>query len=43
MQDTIYHVHTEMRQSLASEAEQDSLSLTWSQTPKTGFLVTRFI
>ena len=25
---------------LASEAEQPGLSLTWSQTPKTGFLVT---
>ena len=28
---------------LVSEAEQVSLSLTWSQTPKTGFLVTRLI
>ena len=26
---------------LASAAEQAGLSLTWSQTPKTGFLVTR--
>ena len=29
--------------SLASEAEQASLSLTWSQTPKTCFLVMRLI
>ena len=28
---------------LASVAEQAGLSLTWSQTPKTGFLVTRVI
>ena len=28
---------------LVSVAEQASLSLTWSQTPKTGFLVTRLI
>ena len=28
---------------LVSEAEQAGLSLTWSQTPKTGFLVTWFI
>ena len=28
---------------LASVAEQACLSLTWSQTPKTGFLVTRLI
>ena len=28
---------------LASVAAQDGLSLTWSQTPKTGFLVTRLI
>ena len=28
---------------LASSAEQASLSLTWSQTPKTGFLVTRLM
>ena len=28
---------------LASEAEQPDLNLTWSQTPKTGFLVTRLI
>ena len=28
---------------LASVAEQASLCLTWSQTPKTGFLVTRLI
>ena len=27
--------------SLASVAEQTGLSITWSQTPKTGFLVTR--
>ena len=26
---------------LASEAEQAGLSLTWSQSPKTGFLVTK--
>ena len=26
---------------LASVTEQASLSLTWSETPKTGFLVTR--
>ena len=30
------------RLQLASVAEQAGLSLTWSQTPKTGFLVTRF-
>ena len=28
---------------LAAEAEQSGLSLTWSQTPKTGFLVMRLI
>ena len=28
---------------LAAEAEQPVLSLTWSQTPKTGFLVTRLV
>ena len=28
---------------LTSVAEQASLSLTWSQTPKTGFLMTWFI
>ena len=28
---------------LVSEAEQTGLSLTWSKTPKTGFLVTRLI
>ena len=28
---------------LASEAEQPGLSLTWSETPKTGFLATRLI
>ena len=28
---------------LVSVAEQTSLSLTWSETPKTGFLVTRLI
>ena len=28
---------------LATVAEQASLSLTWSQTPKTGFLVMRLI
>ena len=31
------------RLSLASEAEQAGLSPIWSQTPKTGFLVTRLI
>ena len=31
------------RLQLVSVAEQAGLSLTWSQTPKTGFLVTRFI
>ena len=28
---------------LATEAEQAGLSLPWSQTPKTGFLVTRLM
>ena len=28
---------------LVSEAEQAGLSLIWSQTPKTGFLITRLI
>ena len=28
---------------IASEAEQLGLNLNWSDTPKTGFLVTRFI
>ena len=28
---------------LVSEALQPGLSLTWSQTPKTGFLVTRLV
>ena len=28
---------------LVSEVEQAGLSLTWSETPKTGFLVTRLI
>ena len=31
------------RLQLASVAEQAGLSLTWSQTPKTGFLVPRLI
>ena len=28
---------------LVSEAKQDGLNLTWSQTPKTGFLVMRLV
>ena len=32
-----------LRLQLASVAEQADLSLTWSQTPKTGFLVTWLI
>ena len=37
------HVPTISRLYLVDVAEQTGLSLTWSQTPKTGFLVTRLI
>ena len=39
----IYHVHIEMRQNLVSIAEQAGLSISYSNIPKTGFLVTRLI
>ena len=41
--DSIFAIAEISRLQLASVAEQAGLSLTWSQTPKTGFLVPRLI
>ena len=40
---TVLAISKNSRLWLASEAEQPGLSLIWSETPKTGFLVTRLV